>query len=187
MDVNGGGAGSQGSGGVILDGVNVRINNTNVNGGGVLELNGGLASGRGVVVTRNAPSELVIDTIAGGLYGDGNVGTKATLVTPIVAAADPLGRGLYFVDVVPNAPALLRFLNTTRNPVTIAGVKIAGGTVKTIAGGGLDLNDNVAALQADLGIVSGLAVKPGTGDIIYFIDKGGALVRFINISDGWLS
>lgn len=181
VDISGGGAGPQGNGAVIVDGINIRINKTTVTGGGVLELNGGLASGSDVVVART-PAELVIDTIAGGLYGDGNIGTKATLVTPIVAAADPLGRGLYFVDVVPNAPALLRFLNTTRNTVTIASVKIAGGTVKTIAGGGLDLNDNVLALQADLGIVSGLAVKPGTGDIIYFIDKGGSIVRFINFS-----
>jgi sugar lactone lactonase YvrE len=186
VDISGGGAGAQGSGAVIVDGINLRVSNTKISDSGLLELNGAVVSGTGVAVERPS-SPLIIDTIAGGLYGDGNVGIKATLVTPIVAATDPQGRGLYFVDVVPNAPALLRFLNTTRNTVTIAGIKVSGGTVKTIAGGGLDLNDNVLGLQADLGIVSGLAVSPGAGEVIYFIDKGGSVVRFFNISSGPLT
>jgi sugar lactone lactonase YvrE len=186
VDLTGGGAGdsTRNSRSVVIDGVSLPITNSQI-AGGFLELNGAAVKERSVTTPGNPA--LLIYPLAGGLYGDGNPGTKATLASPIVAAADPQGRGVYFVDNVPNAPALLRFLNTTRNPVTIAGIKIAGGTVKTVAGGGIDLLDNVKALQADLGIVSGLAVSPGTGDVIYFIDKGGALVRFINVSSGPLT
>lgn len=183
VEVRNGGASSQGAGAVIADGTNLPVRNTRVtesSSGGILELNGAVINSSGSTSAGNA--NLVIDTIAGGLYGDGNVSTKATLVTPQVIAVDPQGRGVYFVDVVSNTPALLRFLNTTRNTVTLAGIKIAGGTIRAIAGGGLDLNDGAKALQADLGTVTGLAVSPGTGDLVYFIDRGGQYVRFVNVS-----
>lgn len=180
-----GGSSDQGKGAVISDGVNLPVRNSQINNsstGGVVELSGSLLNTGGT--TGNGNASLLIDTVAGGLYGDGNIGTKTTLVSPVVAAADPQGRGIYFVDQVTNRTPLLRFFNTTRNAVTIAGVKISGGTIRAIAGGGVDLGDNVAALKADLGKVTGLGVSPGTGDVVYFIDQGGTLIRFVNVSTG---
>lgn len=178
-----GGNSELGKGAVISDGVNLPVRNSQINNsatGGVVELSGSLLNTGGTTGSGNA--NLLIDTVAGGLYGDGNLATKATLASPLLAAADPQGRGIYFLDQVTNPSSLLRFLNTTRNTVTIAGIKIAGGTIRAIAGGGSDPNDNVPALSADLGKVSGLAVSPGTGDVVYFIDQGSALMRFVNVS-----
>ncbi len=180
-----GGASDQGKGAVISDGANLPVRNSQINNsatGGLVELSGSLLNTGGTTGSGNA--NLLIDTVAGGLYGDGNIGTKTTLVSPVVSAADPQGRGIYFVDQVTNRTPLLRFLNTTRQRLTIAGVKIAGGTIRAVAGGGVDLGDNVAALAADLGKVTGLAVSPGTGDVVYFIDQGGTLIRFVNVSTG---
>ncbi|MBI1764409.1 MAG: hypothetical protein HYR56_23530 [Acidobacteria bacterium] len=178
-----GGSSDQGKGAVISDGSNLSVRNSQINNsstGGVVELSGSLLNTGGTTGSGNA--NLLIDTVAGGLYGDGNVGVKTTLVSPVLAAADPQGRGIYFVDQVTNRTPLLRFLNTTRNAVTLAGIKIAGGTVRAVAGGGVDLLDNTLALTADLGKVTGLAVSPGTGDVVYFIDQGGSQIRFVNVS-----
>lgn len=180
-----GGNSDQGKGAVISDGTNLPVRNSQINNsstGGLVELSGSLLNTGGTTGSGNA--NLLIDTVAGGLYGDGNIGAKTTLVSPILAAPDPQGRGIYFVDQVTNRTPLLRFLNTSRNAVTLAGVKIAGGTIRAVAGGGVDLGDNVAALSSDLGKVTGLAVSPGTGDVVYFIDQGGSLIRFVNVSTG---
>jgi hypothetical protein len=180
-----GGNSDLGKGAVISDGANLPVRNSQINNsstGGVVELSGSLLNTNGTTGSGNA--SLLIDTVAGGLYGDGNIATKTTLVSPLLAAADPQGRGIYFVDQVTNRTPLLRFLNTTRNTVTIAGIKIVGGTIRAVAGGGVDLNDNIPALNADMGKVTGLAVSPGTGDVVYFIDQGGSIIRFVNVSTG---
>ncbi len=180
-----GGSSDQGKGAVISDGVNLPVRNSQISNsstGSVVELSGSLLNTGGTTGSGNA--NLLIDTVAGGLYGDGNIGKKTTLVSPVVTAADPQGRGIYFVDQVTNRTPLLRFLNTTRQALTIAGVKIAGGTIRAVAGGGFDLGDNVLALSADLGKVTGLTVSPGTGDLVYFIDQGGTQIRFVNVSTG---
>jgi hypothetical protein len=178
-----GGNSELGKGALISDGTNLPVRNSQINNsatGSIVELSGALINTGGTTGSGNA--NLLIDTVAGGLYGDGNIGTKATLVSPILAAADPQGRGIYFVDQTSNRSPLLRFLNTTRNTVTIAGVKIVGGTIRTVAGGGIDTGDNVAALTADMGKVTGLAVSPGTGDVVYFIDQVISQIRLVNVS-----
>ncbi|MDX2033534.1 MAG: hypothetical protein SF339_22850 [Blastocatellia bacterium] len=147
------------------------LNGANVNTTGSMITNGGGGPG----------GPQIIETIAGGLLGDGNKGTQANFITPVVVATDSLGRGVFIVDN-PGGISLIRFLNTTTNEVTFGGgVKVPGGTVKTIAGGGLDTGDNVLARVSDVGTVTGIAVNP-TGDLLYFIDSGIPAVRVINLS-----
>ncbi len=182
VQVKNGGASNQGKGAIIADGINPSVKNTQITGsssGTIVELSGGVVFSNGTTASNNA--QLIIDTIAGGLLGDGNVSTKATLVIPGLLALDPQGRGLYIADASERG-YLLRFFNTTRNAVTVGGIKVAAGTVKLIAGGGFDLADNAPALNADLGFIPGLGVSPGLGDVVYFIDQGGQTVRFINVS-----
>lgn len=123
----------------------------------------------------------MIDTIAGGL-GEGAPSTKAPFGIPGAIARDPQGRGVYVADVIDDA-ILIRFINTSNSTVTLGGRQIAPGTVRAVAGGGLDLGENVPASQADLGEVTGLAVS-ANGDLVYFINRIDGQVRALNVSAG---
>lgn len=157
---------------------------TNTAGPGLLTLNGANVNTTGSMITNGGGGPggpKIIETIAGGLLGDGNKGTQANFITPVVVAADTQGRGVFIVDN-PGGISLIRFLNTTTSEVTFGGgVKVPGGTVKTIAGGGLDTGDNVLARVSDVGTVTGIAVNP-SGDLLYFIDSGIPAIRVINLS-----
>jgi hypothetical protein len=180
VQIRNGGAGVQGSGEVIADGFNLEVRNSQLSDsetGGIIELNGAVVTTVNTTVSGTRP---LIDTIAGGVLGDGNVGAKATLVAPVVVALDPLGRGVYFADLTSKG-YLIRFLNTTRSAATIGGIRVAGGTLRNVAGGGADLADNVPGLSADLGTVTGLATSVA-GDILYFIDSVTPAVRLLNVS-----
>jgi hypothetical protein len=178
--VQNGGAGAQGNGEVVVEGLALKITNSQINNsssGGLVELLSPFVDTKGTSFSGNAR---IIDTIAGGLLGDGNVGVASNLVTPAAIAADPLGRGVYIVDASPGV-SYIRFLNTTRNTITIAGQKIPGGALKNIAGGGLDIGENVPGVFADIGIVTGVAASPN-GEIVYFLDAGYPAIRAINVS-----
>ncbi len=165
---------------VIAEVVNMKVTNSQINDsstGGLLAIVGSKVDSKGTTFTGNTP---IIETIAGGVLGDGNLGTKAHLVIPIAAALDPLGRGVYIVDN-PGGVSLIRFLNTTRNQVTVGRIKVPAGVITTIAGGGLSLGDNVPGQDADIGFVTGIGVSP-EGDIVYFIDAGAQSVRAFNAS-----
>ncbi len=180
--VQNGGAGPQGNSEVIVEGLAIKITNSQINNsssGGLLELLSAYVDTKGTTFSENAQ---IIDTIAGGLLGDGNIGVSANLVTPAAIAADPLGRGVYIVDAPPGI-SYIRFLNTTRSTITIAGQKIPGGALKNIAGGGLDTGENVSGAFADVGIVTGVATSPN-GEIVYFSDAGYPAIRAINVSAG---
>lgn len=179
---NGGNGASCGVGGaeVLAEVVNVKITNSQINdssSGGLLATVGAKVDTTGTTFSNNTP---IIETIAGGVLGDGNLGVNATLVTPVATASDPLGRGIFVVDT-PGGVSLIRFLNTSRNTVTLGGRKIPAGVITTIAGGGLDFSDNVPGRMADAGLVSGIAVSPN-GELVYFIDAGSPSVRFFNAS-----
>lgn len=184
VSVQNGGAASAcslGNGEVITEVVDVKVTNSQVTNsatGGLLALSGGLIDSRGTTSTSNAVP--IIDTIAGGILGDGVDTLRVNMVSPVAVALDPQGRGLYIVDAT-NAGNLIRFINTTRNTVTIGGRKIAAGVVRTVVGGGLDPGDNVPGVSADAGSVTGLAVS-NDGNLVYFIDSGAALVRAYNAS-----
>jgi len=183
VTVQNGGANSAcslGNGEVIADGTNVKVTNSQISNsatGGLLAISGAKVDSKGTTFSGNTP---IIETIAGGVLGDGNVSTMISMVTPVAVAIDPLGRGVYFADAT-NSGNLIRFFNTTRNTVTVGGVKIVGGTIKTVIGGGLDPNDNVPGRNADAGSVTGLAVS-NDGESVYFIDSGAAIVRVYNAS-----
>ncbi len=179
---NGGAASacSLGNGEVIADGTNVRVTNsqiTNSATGGLLALSGAKIDSNGTTFSGNTP---IIETVVGGILGDGNVSNMISMVTPVAVATDPLGRGVYFVDAT-NSGNLIRFFNTTRNTATVGGLKIAAGTIRTVVGGGLDPSDNVPGRNADPGSVSGLAVS-NDGESVYFTDSGAAIIRVFNAS-----
>ncbi len=182
---NGGSASSAcslGNGEVIAEVVGVRVTNSQINNsatGGVLAANGAVIDTRNTTSSGNAFA--LIDTIAGGILGDGNDVLKVNMVSPIAIAVDPQGRGIYIVDAT-NAGNLIRFINTSRNAVTIGGQRIPAGVVRTVVGGGLDPADNIPGRNADAGSVTGLAVA-SDGGTIYFIDSGGAVVRAYNASN----
>ena len=169
-----------GNGEVITEVVSVKVTNSQINNsasGGLLATIGSKVDSRGTTYNNNTP---IIETIAGGVLGDGNLGSKANLVTPVVAMFDPLGRGVYIVDN-PGGISLIRFLNTTRAPAAIGGRIIPAGVLTTVAGGGFDIADNVPGRLADVGSVTGLAVSPD-GGAVYFIDAGFPAVRAFNAS-----
>lgn len=181
---NGGSASacSLGNGEVIAEVVGVKITNSQINNSAT----GGLLASSGAIIdTRNTTSSgnafPIIDTIAGGILGDGNDVLRVNMVTPVAVAIDPLGRGIFIVDAT-NAGNLIRFVNTSRNSVTIGGQKIPGGVVRTLIGGGLDPADNVPGRNADAGSVTGLAIS-NDGQVIYFIDSGASIVRAYNASN----
>ena len=124
----------------------------------------------------------MIDTIAGGL-GEGAPARQAPFATLSAVARDPQGRGIYVADAT-GAATFIRFINTSNATVTLGGRSIAPGTVRAIAGGGLDfLGDNVPGSQVDVGEVTGLAVS-ANGALVYFANQLDGLVRAVNVSAG---
>lgn len=121
----------------------------------------------------------MIDTVAGGL-GEGNPVAQSPFGTLVAAARDPQNRGLYVVDVI-GGNTLIRFVNTTTTSVTIAGKLVLAGTVRTIAGGGLELGVGIPGTRADLGVVTGLDISPD-GNLLYFSAQIDQQVRVLNVS-----
>ena len=183
VSVKNGGANSAcslGNAEVISDGTNVKVTNSQISDsatGGVLAISGAKMDTRGTTISNTTP---IIDTVVGGQLGDGNPGLKVNIINPAVAAADPMGRGVYFVDSA-SSGNFVRFFNTTRNIVTLGGMKVAPGTIRTVVGGGLDGSDNIPGRQADSGTVTGLAVS-NNGEILYYVDSITAAVRAWNAS-----
>lgn len=187
VKVQNGGNSSQGAGAIIVDTITIKLTNSQINNsasGQLLVLNNANVNTTGsnfIPGGGGGGGNLAITTIAGGVYGDGNQGIQISLGTPVAAAADPQGRGVYFVDAT-NLGNLIRFFNTSTTQVTLGGgIKVDPGTIRTIAGGGLEVADNVPGRTADTGSVAGLAVSP-QGDLVYFIDSGVSLIRAINVS-----
>jgi uncharacterized protein (TIGR03437 family) len=127
---------------------------------------------------------MMIDTVVGGV-GEGNPALMAPFGAPIAIARDPQGRGMYVVGEI-GGVTVIRFINTSASPVTLAGRTIAPGAVRAIAGGGQDLGENAPASQVDLGVVTGLAVN-GSGDLVYFANQIDDQVRAVNVSAGTLT
>ena len=177
VQIERGGNGQQGAVPLIVEAVSLAITNSRID-GGLLETLGAVVDkrGSGFVNTTSSP---IIETIAGGILGDGNLSTQAVIGVPVNLAIDPLGRGLFFSDS-PSA-SYIRFLNTRRETVVIAGISIPAGTVRIIAGGSDNIGDDVPGTEADIGVVTGLAVSPN-GELLYFIDAIVPLIRAINLA-----
>jgi sugar lactone lactonase YvrE len=186
VSVQNGGAASAcslGNGEVIAEVIGLKVTNSVITGsatGGLLSVVGAKVDSRGSTLSGNTVP--IIDTIAGGVIGDGNLATQATIVLPVAIAVDPLGRGIYVGDFGGAFSNLIRFVNTSRNTVTIGGQKIPAGAIRTVIGTpNGDAADNVAGTTADVGSLSGLAVSKD-GDFVYWIDQGASLIRVYNAS-----
>jgi uncharacterized protein (TIGR03437 family) len=126
-----------------------------------------------------AATETTISTIAGGGFGS-NVGARqAPMALPTGVALDPRGRGFYVIDEV-NGSSLVRFVNTTANPVILAGVTILPNNINLIAGGNGQTSDGVPPRDADLAEITGFAVDP-SGDLLYLDVPAYSAIRVINV------
>jgi sugar lactone lactonase YvrE len=120
----------------------------------------------------------IISTIAGGGFSNNVPPREAPMVYPSATALDPLGRGFYVVDEVNNS-SLLRFVNTSANPVTLAGATIPAGQIGLVAGSGA-VPELGMAREVDLSLVTGLVVDP-SGNAIYICTPLVNAIRVVNV------
>jgi sugar lactone lactonase YvrE len=187
VSLRNGGSSVLGDAAVLAEGVVVQVTNSeivNSETGSVLAYAGGnIITSSATFGSTNAP---LIDSIAGGLLGDGNPASQAHLGQPTAIAADPLGRGVFVADYA-SSLTYIRFINTTNAPLLIAGQRVASRTIQTIAGReNGDISENVPGLTADLGSISGLAVSPD-GNLLYFTNTVDNIIRALNLSGGTLT
>ncbi|MBV9147346.1 MAG: PKD domain-containing protein [Acidobacteria bacterium] len=119
-----------------------------------------------------------------GCNGDGGPANAARFVEPESIATDAQGN-FYIVD---SKAAVVGVVNNQANPITVAGVQIAAGSIATIAGNGSactpgtasypTCGDGGSATGASLDLPAGIAVDNATGNI-YVSDKGLHTVRQI--------
>lgn len=133
------------------------------------------------LTTRAGSGTTGIDTIVGGL-GEGNPALKVPFNTPLALARDPLGRGVYLYDDI-GSVSFIRFINTGTTAFNLAGRTVAPGASRFVAGGGQETDNNIPALQTDLGNVTGIAVS-NDGNVLYLALTIGpeSLIRAINVS-----
>lgn len=120
-----------------------------------------------------------ISTIVGGGYSTSVAVRQAPMTLPTGVARDPKGRGFFVIDEI-SSSSLVRFVNTSSQPVTLAGVTIQPGGINLIAGGGLSVDDNAAPRDSDLTTVTGLAID-ASGDAAYLCIPGLSVIRAINL------
>lgn len=131
--------------------------------------------------------QFIISTVAGGGYTTESPALQTALARPFAVAKDPLGRGFYILDKAePDDTAtfaLLRFVNTSAQPVTLAGVVINPGNVNLIAGGGTTVTVNdTPARTFQLEAIFGLAVDP-SGNAVYLLGNEINAIIGLNVSD----
>jgi hypothetical protein len=141
---------------------------------------------------RKVNSAGIISTVAGngvkcdkaGLCGDGGSPTSAQLNLPESVAVNSAGNIVYIADMTDNR---IRVVNTSGNPITIAGVTIPNNEIQTVAGnsqacsnsGGTPptCGDGGPANQANLTMPYGVAVD-STGNI-YIADTRDQEIRIV--------
>jgi uncharacterized protein (TIGR03437 family) len=125
------------------------------------------------------PPPMIISTIAGGGLSANAPARQAPMELPHALVFDPQGRGFYVVDDV-DGTSLLRFVNTSSSPVTLAGTTVLPGHINLIAGGGVSIEDDVPARDADLAKVTGVVVDP-TGNAVLLAMPAFNAIRVINV------
>jgi sugar lactone lactonase YvrE len=116
--------------------------------------------------------------------GDGGAATGAQLNYPIGVTTDGAGN-VYVADTGDNK---IRVVNTGTTTITVAGVLIAAGTIRTVAGTGAacatsaagSCGDTGAAIGAQLNNPQGIAVD--TLGNIYISDSGDRRIRIVSTS-----
>jgi uncharacterized protein (TIGR03437 family) len=134
------------------------------------------------LTTTAGASATTINTIAGG-YGENAPARQAPFTTPGVIARDPQGRGLYVADDLLGT-TLIRFINTSDAPATIAGKLIEPGKIRSLVGtNGVPVFQEVWDVPASdyLYTVRGMAAS-ADGDLLYFSDEGNARIWVYNVS-----
>ena len=144
----------------------------------LLKLTSALNLTPAVAIQGGIGSRTMISTIAGGGFSTNAPVKQAPMVLPTAVALDPQGRGFYVIDDN-NGTSLLRFVNTTANPVILGGITILPGNVNLIAGGGLT-PDTTSLTDVDLTLISGLAVDP-TGNVVYLASPVVNAIRAVNV------
>lgn len=129
--------------------------------------------------TQAGNQEITIRTIAGGGFGSNVPVRDAPMVQPTAVVFDPLGRGFYVVDEV-NGTSLLRFVNTTENPITLAGTTIEPNRINLIAGGGIQFNDGATPRDSDLAQITGITVSH-SGNLVFLSTPAFGSIRVINV------
>lgn len=122
---------------------------------------------------------MIISTIAGGGLSANAQARQAPMELPNALVFDAQGRGFYVVDDV-DGTSLLRFVNTSPSPVTLAGTTVLPGNINLIAGGGVQIEDGVPARDADLAKVTGVAVDP-TGNAVLLALPAFNAIRVVNV------
>ena len=144
----------------------------------LLKLGAALNLTRAAAIQGGIGSRTVISTIAGGGFSTNAPAKQAPMVLPTAVATDPLGRGFYVVDES-NSASLLRFVNTTNENVTLAGITILPGHINLIAGGGISAETTVLR-DVDLTLVTGITVDP-SGNVVYLTTPLVSAIRAINV------
>lgn len=122
---------------------------------------------------------MIISTIAGGGLSANAQARQAPMELPHALVFDAQGRGFYVVDDV-DGTSLLRFVNTSPSPVTLAGTTVLPGSINLIAGGGVQIEDGVPARDADLAKVTGVAIDP-TGNAVLLALPAFNAIRVVNV------
>ncbi|HZS04620.1 MAG TPA: hypothetical protein VFD58_07270 [Blastocatellia bacterium] len=133
----------------------------------------------GTARAQAVSNSMTISTVVGGGYTTSVAVRQAPMTQPTAVARDPQGRGFYVIDEI-NSASLLRFVNTTSQAVTLAGVTIQPNSVNLVGGGGFLVDDGISPRVTDLVTVSGLAVDP-SGDVVYLAIPGLGVIRAINV------
>ncbi|MFN9743175.1 MAG: HYR domain-containing protein [Acidobacteriota bacterium] len=120
----------------------------------------------------------VISTIAGGGLGISVPVLTVAMSQPIGVVLDPKGRGYYVLDER-DGVGLVRFVNTTTAPVTVARVTIEPNTMNLLAGGGTG-NESLPAREVDLGQITGMALD-SSGDALYLLTPLTSSIRVLNV------
>ena len=148
------------------------------------------ADAAGSRIRKVAPTG-VISTVAGngtkcdhaGVCGDGGLAIDANLNLPESVALDGNGN-LYIADAGDNR---IRAVNTQTKTITIAGISIAPGDIKTVAGNSsactnpqTACGDGGSAILASVSLPYGVAVD--TAGNIYIADTRDQKIRIVNTS-----
>jgi uncharacterized protein (TIGR03437 family) len=144
---------------------------------------GGIYNWRLTVEALAPAATTNISTVAGG-GGEGDAALDVPFARLLALTRDPQGRGIYVVSAPhsnESGGVKLVFINTGTTLATIAGIQITPGTLRTIAGGGIETGENQPSLKVDLGTATGLATNP-SGDLLYYTDQTGNRIRVLNVS-----
>ena len=207
VNVSNGGTSGSGSAQVIIDAITYSFDFTNsvsnnsssyglqFRSTNTVNRSGTTYSGNTTGTENIIAGAVTIDTLAGGTYGSGNLGTQATVVRPIATAIDP-GKGIYFIDQVgqpSSTPRMIRFLNTSGATLKIAGLSVPPNTVRNLSagiysGGNIDTSAAPADSpmdQVDFFKLSSLALSPNR-NVLYLActDSGVGAVFGLNVSPG---